>query len=151
MQVILLENVRNLGKLGTTVQVANGYGRNFLIPKGKAIPATKGNLAEFEAQRAELEKAAQTRLNEAQKRSETINNLTLTITARAGDEGKLFGSIGTVEIVRAFTDKGIEVHRDEIRLPNGPLRELGEQAIEIHLHAEVIAQVQISVVSEKTS
>lgn len=149
MQVILLENIRNLGKLGTTVQVANGYGRNFLIPTGKAIPATKMNLEKFEVQRAELEKAAQQRFTDAKARSEKINQLTLTIGAKAGDEGKLFGSIGTIEIVKAFEDKGIEVHRDEIRLPNGPIRMIGEQSIEIHLHADVIAEVQITVVAEK--
>lgn len=151
MQVILLENIRNLGKLGTKVQVANGYGRNFLIPQGKAMPATKLNLEQFEAKRAELESVAQERMRAAQARSETINNLTLTIAARAGDEGKLFGSIGTIEIVRAFEEKGFEVHRDEIRLPNGPLRELGAQSIEIHLHAEVIAEIQVEVVSDSKS
>jgi large subunit ribosomal protein L9 len=149
MDVILLENIRNLGKLGAKVRVANGFGRNFLIPKGKAISATRDNLAKFEAQRAELERASNERLQKAQERSAAINNMVLTITAKAGEEGKLFGSIGTIELVRAFSEKGIELHRDEIRLPNGPLREIGEQTIEVQLHAEVIAQAHVTVVPEK--
>jgi len=149
MEIILLENIRNLGKLGSKVNVAKGFGRNFLIPQGKAISATKGNLAKFEAQRAELEKAAKDRLLRAQEQGTQINNVQLVISARAGDEGKLFGSIGTIEIVEAFKKKGFAVSRQEIRLPSGPLRELGEYMLELQLHAEVVAQVKVIVVPEE--
>lgn len=149
MEVILLENVRNLGKFGSKVNVANGFGRNFLIPQGKAVPATKQNIAQFEAQRAKLEKAAHDRLLAAQERAAEINNLHITIYARSADEGKLYGSIGTIEMAKAFHDKGVNVTRQEIRLPNGPLRELGEYFIELQLHAEVIAKTKVSVVPEE--
>lgn len=149
MEVILLENVRNLGKFGSKVQVANGFGRNFLIPQGKAVPATKNNIAKFEAERSQLEKSAEQRLLAAQERAAEINSLHLTIYARSGDEGKLYGSIGTIELSRAFKDKGIEVSRQEIRLPKGPLRELGEYTLELQLHAEVVAQAKISVVPDE--
>src|SRR5262245_51796884 len=109
MEIILLENIRNLGKFGTKVKVAKGFGRNFLIPQGKALPATKQNIAQFEAQKAKLEKAAQDRLQTAQERVAEINAVHLTIKARSGEEGKLFGSIGTIEIARAFKEQGIEV------------------------------------------
>ena len=149
MQLILLENVRNLGKFGAIVNVAKGFGRNFLIPQGKAVPATKDNRAKFDKERATLEKAAQDRLLAAQDRASCINNVHLTIFARSAEEGKLFGSIGTIELVKAFQSKGIEVVRQEIRLPNGALRELGEYTIELQLHAEVVANVKVSVVSEQ--
>lgn len=149
MDVILLENIRNVGKLGNKVRVANGFGRNYLIPKGKAISATSANLAKFEAQRSDLERAAQDRMRQAQERAEKIDTITLTIAGRAGEEGKLFGSIGTIEIVRAYGEQGVELHRDEIRLPKGPLRELGEHSIEIHLHAEVIAHAHITITPDK--
>jgi large subunit ribosomal protein L9 len=149
MEVILLENVRNLGKFGAKVNVANGFGRNFLIPQGKAVPATKQNIADFEAQRAKLEKAAHDRLLAAQERAAEISSLHLTIRARSAEEGKLFGSIGTIELAKTFKEKGIDVERQEIRLPNGPLRELGEYMIELQLHAEVIAKAKVSVVPEE--
>lgn len=148
MQVILLENIRNLGKFGSKVNVANGYGRNFLIPNGKAVPATKENLASFESKRAELEKASRDRLSKAQERAAEINNIQLKIAMLAGDEGKLYGSIGTIELVKAFKDKSIEVTRQEIRLPNGAIRELGEYEIELQLHAEVVARVKLIVTPE---
>ncbi len=149
MEVILLENVRNLGKFGNKVKVAKGFGRNFLIPQGKAVPATKQNIAQFEAQRSKLEKAAQDRLAAATERAAELSAIRLTIAARSGDEGKLFGSIGTIELVRAFKDKGVDITRQEIKLPNGPLRELGEFVIELQLHAEVIAQTKVTVVPEE--
>lgn len=149
MEVILLENVRNLGKFGTKVNVAKGFGRNFLIPQGKAVPATRENIAKFEAERSNLEHAAQQRIQAAQERAAEINNVRIVIHARSAEEGKLYGSIGTIELVRCFKDKGIEVSRQEIRLPNGPLRELGEYTIELQLHAEVIANVKVSVVPEE--
>lgn len=148
MQVILLENIRNLGKFGSKVTVANGYGRNFLIPNGKAVPATKENLASFESKRADLEKAARDRLSNAQERAAEISNIQLKISMLAGDEGKLYGSIGTIELAKAFKEKGIEVTRQEIRLPNGSIRELGEYEIELQLHAEVIARVKLNVLPE---
>ncbi len=148
MEVILLENIRNLGKFGSKVDVAKGFGRNFLIPQGKAVPATKANLARFEAQRADFEKAAKGRLQAAQERAAELNSVQITIAARAA-EGKLYGSIGTVELVKAFKDKGLQVVRQEIRLPGGPLREIGEYAIELQLHAEVVAVAKVTVVQEE--
>lgn len=149
MEVILLENIRNLGKFGTKVNVANGYGRNFLIPKGKAVPANKENLAQFEARRAELEKAAHDRMSKAEERAAEINNVHLQISMLAGDEGKLYGSIGTIEIVKAFQDKGVEVSRQEIRLPNGAIREIGDFEVEVQLHAEVVAKVRLTIEPQK--
>lgn len=149
MEIILLENVRNLGKFGTKVNVAKGYGRNFLIPQGKAIPATKNNLMKFEADRAELEKAAKERLQGAEERAAEINNLHLTLTAHVGDKGKLFGSIGTIELVKAFSEKGVNVERQEIRLPHGAIREIGDYVIEVQLHAEVVAEAKVSIVAEE--
>lgn len=148
MEVILLENIRNLGKFGNKVDVAKGFGRNFLIPQGKAVPATKDNIAKFEAQRADLEKMAHNKLQAAQERAAEIGSVHITLNARSGDEGKLFGSIGTFELMRAFKDQGIEVVRQEIRLPNGPLREVGEYIIDVQLHAEVVAQAKVSVIPE---
>ncbi len=149
MEVILLENMRNLGKFGAKVNVAKGYGRNFLIPHGKAVPATKENIAKFEAQRTTLEQAAQTRLAQAQERAAEINNIKIVIPARAGEEGKLYGSIGTIELARAFKEKGLPVTRQEIRLPNGPIREMGDFSIELQLHAEVVARAKITIIAEE--
>lgn len=151
MEVILLENVRNLGKFGSKVNVAKGFGRNFLIPQGKAVPATKDNLMRFEADRAELEKAAKERIQAAQDRAAEINQLQMTIEARVGDKGKLFGSIGTIELAKAFKDHGIEVERQEIRLPHGAIREIGDYTIEVQLHAEVIAEAKLSIIAEEES
>ncbi|HKY69857.1 MAG TPA: 50S ribosomal protein L9 [Gammaproteobacteria bacterium] len=149
MEVILLENVRNLGKFASTVRVANGYGRNYLIPQGKAVLATKANKEKFEARRADLEtKAAQT-LQEAKDRASEINAVHITITVRSADEGKLYGSIGTHEIVQAFEEKGIKIARQEVRLPEGPIREIGDFEIEIQLHAEVTATAKLSVIPEQ--
>lgn len=149
MEVILLENVRNLGKFGSKVNVAKGFGRNFLIPQGKAVPATKDNLMKFEAERAQLEKVAKEKLQAAQDRAAEINQLQMTIEARVGDKGKLFGSIGTIELAKVFKDHGIDVERQEIRLPHGAIREIGDYTIEVQLHAEVVAQAKLSIIAEK--
>lgn len=150
MEVILLENIRNLGPFGKMVKVAKGYGRNFLIPQGKAVPATKSNVAMFDARRQELEAAAHDRLSVAQKRGEVLAAVRLNILAKAADEGKLYGSVGTVDLVKAFKDLGHEVTRQEIRLPLGAIREIGEYVIEVHLHAEVVAEVPLTVAPERS-
>jgi len=149
MQVILLENVRNLGELGDSVSVANGYGRNFLLPKGKAVPATKDNLEKFEARRAELEAKAAEILAAATARAEQIAKLKVSITAHCGDEGKLFGSVGTKDIADAVTEAGAAVEKHEVRLPNGALRQIGDFEVEIHLHPEVNATLNLVVVAQE--
>ena len=149
MEVILLESIGNLGGLGDKVSVKAGYGRNFLIPQGKAVPATEANIAEFEARRAELERAAAETLAAAQSRAEAISELQLiTIEANAGEEGKLFGSIGTRDIADAVTAAGCEIDKAEVRLPEGALREVGEYSVAIQLHPEVMTEVAIAVVPE---
>ena len=149
MEVILLENISNLGGLGDKVDVKAGFGRNYLIPQGKSVPATEGNSAEFEARRAELEAAAATALGTAQARAEAINALGLiSIEANAGEEGKLFGSVGTRDIAEAVNAAGVELDKSEVRLPQGALRELGEYEIAIQVHGDVSAMVAIAVVPE---
>jgi large subunit ribosomal protein L9 len=149
MEVILLENISKLGKLGETVNVKAGFGRNFLIPQGKAVHATEGNTAEFEVRRAELEAAADSQLAVAQQRADAINELgLLTITAIAGEEGKLFGSVGTRDISEAIVALGCEVDKSEVRLPDGPMRELGEYEIAIQVHGDVTAMVALAVIAE---
>ena len=149
MEVILLENIGNLGGLGDKVNVKAGYGRNFLIPQGKAVAATAANLVEFEARRAELEVAAAAVLAAAETRAEAINGFgLLTIEANAGEEGKLFGSIGTRDIADALTAAGTEVDKSEVRLPDGALRELGEFEVAIAVHHDVSAMVVVAVVPE---
>ncbi|ROT97959.1 50S ribosomal protein L9 [Marinobacter sp. R17] len=148
MEVILLEKVANLGSLGDKVKVKAGYGRNFLLPFGKAVPATESNVQEFEARRAELEKAAAERLAAAQARAEKLDGAAFTITSKAGDEGKLFGSIGVRDIADAVTAGGTEVEKSEVRMPEGPLRAIGEYDIELQLHTDVEVSVKITVVSE---
>ncbi len=149
MEVILLENIGNLGGLGDKVDVKAGYGRNYLIPQGKAVPATEANTAEFEARRAELEAAAAEALAAAEKRAEALEALeAITIGANAGDEGKLFGSIGTRDIAEALTAAGCEVDKSEVRLPEGVLRELGEFEVDVQVHSRVTATVTIAVVAE---
>ena len=149
MDVILLENIGNLGGLGDKVTVKAGYGRNFLIPQGKAVPATDANIAEFEARRAELERAAAETLAAAQARGESLAALeTITIEANAGEEGKLFGSIGTRDIADAVTAAGVEIDKAEVRLPEGALRETGEYSIAIQLHPEVMADIALAIVPE---
>ncbi|MEP1473086.1 MAG: 50S ribosomal protein L9 [Halieaceae bacterium] len=149
MEVILLENIGNLGALGDKVDVKAGYGRNFLIPHGKAVAATADNLVQFETRRAELEAAAAATLTAAQTRAEGINALGLvSIEANAGEEGKLFGSVGTRDIAEAITAAGCDIDKAEVRLPEGALRELGEYEIAIQVHGDVTAMVAIAVVPE---
>jgi large subunit ribosomal protein L9 len=149
MEVILLDNVGSLGVLGDRVDVKPGYGRNFLIPQGKAVPATQENIEKFEARRAELEAAAAATLDAAQKRGDAIQALeSVQITATAGEEGKLFGSVGTRDIAEALTAAGCDTDKAEVRLPDGVIRELGDYEIMIQLHAEVMATINVSVVAE---
>lgn len=150
MDVILLEKVRNLGNLGDQVRVRAGYGRNFLIPQGKAAIANAANKAQFEARRAELEKAQAGLLAEAKARGEKMAGATVQIVAKAGEEGKLFGSIGTADIAEAMTRAGFPLERAEIHLPAGPLKQVGDFEIPVSLHAEVNLKITVSVVAEKT-
>jgi len=149
MQVILLENIRNLGALGDNVSVANGFGRNFLLPQGKAVPATKDNVEKFEARRAELEKKAADILAAAQERADKIAALNISIEAHSGDEGKLFGSVGTKDIADAITAQGVAIEKHEVRLPNGALRNTGEFEIDVHLHSDVNAVLKLTVVAQE--
>lgn len=150
MDVILLDRVENLGKLGDKVSVRSGYGRNFLIPQGKAVRVTPRALEEFEARRAELEKQAADELTRAEGRKRELDGQRFEIKARAGGEGKLYGSIGTSTVADAITGAGMEVERREVRLPEtGAFRELGEFEIELHLHTDVNASVIIAVVAEE--
>lgn len=148
MEVILLEKVGKLGGLGDKVTVKSGFGRNFLVPYGKAVPANAANVAEFEARRAELEKAAAEKLAAAEARAEQLNEKEVTLTSKAGDEGKLFGSIGVRDISDAVTAAGVEVSKAEVRLPEGPIRAIGEYEIDIQLHSDVTATIKLSVVAE---
>ncbi|MCJ7591206.1 MAG: 50S ribosomal protein L9 [Woeseiaceae bacterium] len=147
MNVILLENVENLGGIGDLVSVKAGFGRNFLLPQRKAALATPENLKQVEARRAELEKAAGEELNAAKTRAKAINGVELVIVANAGTEDKLFGSVGPIDIAEAFAAVQIEVERSEVRMPDGPIHELGEFKIGVHLHSEVNAEVTIRVVA----
>ncbi|WP_462379630.1 50S ribosomal protein L9 [Pseudomonas sp. Marseille-QA0892] len=147
MEVILLEKIANLGNLGDKVNVKAGYGRNYLLPKGKATAATAENVAAFEARRAELEKAAADRKASAETRAAQLSELEVTITATAGDEGKLFGSIGTADIADALTASGVEVAKSEVRLPNGTIRQTGEYDVAVHLHTDVEATVKLVVIA----
>ena len=146
MNVILLENVENLGGIGDLVKVKPGYGRNFLLPQGKAALATPDNMKAIEARRAELEKAAAEELAKAQARAKAINGLQLVIPANAGSEGKLFGSVGPIDIADALAQVQVEVERAEVRMPDGPIHELGEFTIGVHLHSQVNAEVTVRVV-----
>jgi len=148
MEVILLETVDNLGNIGDRVKVRSGYGRNFLLPKGKATLATPENIALFEERRVELERKEAGELGVAQARAEELQKLSLKLVAKAGTEGKLFGSLGTIDIAEACTSAGVPVERSEVRLPDGPIRTLGEHEIEIHLHADVNVAVRIEVISD---
>jgi len=148
MEVILLTKVENLGNLGDKVKVRPGYGRNFLIPQGKATAATEANIKLFEERRAELEKAAAEALAAAEARKAQLEGLTVTISAKAGDEGKLFGSIGTTDIAEAVTNAGVALARQEVRLPQGPIRAVGEYDIQLHLHTDVNATVKVVITGE---
>jgi large subunit ribosomal protein L9 len=149
MDVILLQKVANLGNIGDRVKVRSGYGRNFLLPKGKATLATTDNVARFEARREELEKLAREQLVSAEERAGAMKEFKLTITAKAGTEGKLFGSIGTSDIAEAATKTGFKVERSEVRMPNGPLRMVGEHIVALHLHADVDVPLTVLIVAEE--
>lgn len=149
MEVILLEKVHNLGNLGDQVKVKPGYGRNYLIPNRKAVPATAENIAKVEARRVELERVEAEHLASAKSRAESLAGLSVTIAAKAGTEGRLFGSVGTQDIADAVTGAGIEVAKREVRLPEGPLRQVGEYSIELQLHADVEVAIQVRVVAEE--
>jgi len=149
VEVILLEKIRNLGSLGDKVKVAPGYGRNFLIPQGKATYATAENSKKFEARRAELEKAAAEAIQAAQARQQALAALPVVkISAKAGEEGKLFGSVGTRDIAEAVTKAGVEISKSEVILPTGVLRQVGEYELEIEVHGDVMAMVKVSIVAE---
>lgn len=148
MQVILLQRIVNLGKLGETVDVKPGYGRNFLIPQGKALPATAANIEKFEARRAELEAAEAEELSAAQSRADALTDVNVIMRAKSGDEGKLFGSIGTRDIAEALTNSGLEVDRSEVKLPEGSLRQVGEYNVDIQLHHDVTATILVTILSE---
>ncbi len=148
MQVILLDKVGRLGNVGTQVNVKPGFARNYLFPFGKAVPATETNIAEFNARRAELEAAAAAKLAEAQRRAEVLASVSITLAANAGDEGKLFGSIGTRDIAEALTKAGHAINKAEVRMPAGPLREIGEFEIDIQLHSDVTQAVKVVVIAE---
>ncbi|HGJ5864732.1 MAG TPA: 50S ribosomal protein L9 [Arsenophonus nasoniae] len=149
MEIILLDKVANLGSLGDQVDVKAGYARNFLVPQGKAVPATKKNVEFFEARRAELEAKLADVLAVAKGRAEKINSLaTVTIASKAGDEGKLFGSIGTRDIAQAVTAAGVEVAKSEVRLPNGVLRTVGEHEVHFQVHSDVFAKLNVNIIDE---
>lgn len=148
MEVILLEKIKNLGALGAKVKVKPGYGRNFLIPQGKAVPATEKNVAEFEARRAELERTAAEAHAAAEARAAALAELTVVVAAKAGDEGKLFGSVGTRDIAEAITAAGQAVDKAEVRLPNGAIRSTGDYDVALQLHSDVFATVKVTVVGE---
>ncbi|MGB5628106.1 MAG: 50S ribosomal protein L9 [Woeseiaceae bacterium] len=148
MNVILLESVENLGGIGDLVKVKPGYGRNYLLPQGKAALATEANMKAIEARRAELEKAAAEELAKAKARSKAFEGLEVIIQANAGAEGKLFGSVGPVDVVEALGAVQVEVERAEVRMPDGPIQEIGDFTVGIHLHSEVNAAVLVHVVGE---
>lgn len=148
MQVILLEKLPNLGQLGDVVKVKEGYARNFLLPQGKAKRATPENIAEFEKRRAELEKAQAAQLAEAQSRAGGIDGLTLQITQKAGVDGKLFGSVTNVDIVEALKAQGHEINKAAVRMPEGPIKQVGDSNIKIALHPDVVVSVTVSVLGE---
>ncbi|EOW9287964.1 50S ribosomal protein L9 [Vibrio cholerae] len=149
MQVILLDKIGNLGSLGDTVNVKSGYARNFLIPQGKAVMATKANVAMFESRRAELEAKVAEQLAAAQTRADQVSALeAVVIASKAGDEGKLFGSIGTRDIADAITAAGVKVSKSEVRLPEGALRNVGAYEVSVQLHSEVFATAKVQVVAE---
>lgn len=149
MEVILLEKVYNLGELGDKVNVKPGYGRNYLIPSGKAVSATKENVAKFEERKAELEKQQQEALAAANARAEQLKDVSVSIARKAGGEGKLFGSVSTIDISEAVTATGTELEKHEIRMPEGPIRATGEYEFDVQLHADVMTTIKVVVIEEK--
>ena len=148
MQVILMEKVVNLGNLGDVVKVRDGFARNFLIPQGKAKRATPDNLKAFEARRAELEKAQAESLAKAQERAAKLEGLMVQVTQKAGVDGRLFGSVGNYDIVEALEKQGIDIERSQVRMPQGPLKQVGDYPIQIALHSDVVATITVSVLGE---
>lgn len=148
MEVILLEKIEKLGNIGEQVNVKSGYGRNYLLPQGKATAATAENIAIFEARRAELEAKQAEEVSSAQARVVKLEGLKLSITAKSGVEGKLFGSLGTIDIAEAATNAGVEIERSEVRLPDGPLRAVGEYDVEIHLHTDLNVAIKVHVIGD---
>ena len=148
MEIILLEKIANLGGMGEKVNVKPGYGRNYLIPQGKAAAATETNVAEFEAVRAELEQKAAEGLAAAESRRDQLVDKIITITAKAGEEGKLFGSIGTADITQHLNDSGVSVERHEVRLPTGAFRQIGDYEVDLHLHSDVNVTIKLVITAE---
>ena len=148
MEVILLEKIRSLGELGEQIRVKAGFGRNYLLPQGKAVPATPANIAEFESRRAELEALHADALGQARRRAETLAELEVSITRKAGAEGKLYGSVGSADIAAAVTEAGAQLSKREVRLPDGPFRLVGDYEVDVHLHADVDARLRLHVVAE---
>jgi len=149
MDVILLQKVANLGNIGDRVKVRSGYGRNYLLPGGKATLATPDNVKRFEARREELEKLAREHLSGAEERAAAMKDFKLSITAKAGTEGKLFGSIGTSDVAEALTKAGFKIERSEVRMPNGPLRMVGDHSVGLHLHADIDVPLAVLIVAEE--
>jgi large subunit ribosomal protein L9 len=150
MQIILLDKVVNLGNLGEVVKVKDGYARNFLIPSGRARRATEANKAEFEAKRVELEKAAAAKLAESQKQGEKLGGTTVKLTQKAGVDGRLFGSVTNHDIAQELTKQGFPVVKSQIRMPNGPLKTVGDHPVTIALHTDVAADITVTVYGETT-
>ena len=148
MELILLEKVQKLGDLGDKVKVKPGYGRNYLVPTGKAVPATAANIAEFESRRAELEKAAMAKLSTAEERLGALEGLEIELTANASEEGKLYGSIGPREISDAVTAKGLKLEKSEVIMGEGPIRYTGEHSVLVHLHADVETEIKVTIEAE---
>ena len=149
MQIILLEKVTNLGGLGDVVKVREGYARNFLIPQGKAKRATRDNLAEFEQRRSELEKAQSEQLSAAQERASKLDGLAVQITQKAGVDGKLFGSVTNADVSEALKAQGFDVPKANVRMPQGPLKSVGEHPLKVALHTDVVVTVNVTVVGEQ--
>lgn len=148
MNVILLERVSNLGDLGDEVTVKNGFARNFLIPTGKAVRSTDANRGVFEERRSELETAANAKLSEAEQRALKLDDVAVTIVARAGDEGKLYGSVGTADVAEAVLRLGVEVSKAEVQMPDGVIRMIGEYEVDVQLHADITRTVHVTVIAE---
>lgn len=148
MEVILLEKIANLGNLGDKVSIKGGYGRNYLVPQGKAVAATAEKIKEFEARRAELEKVAMEKQAAAQVRADALNKLKIVITHKVGDEGKLFGSVGTQNIADAMTEAGVKIERHEVRMPEGVIRHVGVYDIDINLHSDIVVTKSIEIAAE---
>jgi large subunit ribosomal protein L9 len=149
MEIILMQKVANLGNIGDKVKVKAGYGRNFLLPQGKATLATPENVAKFEARRAEFEKVAKDELSSAQSRAAKLEGFKLSLTAKAGGEGKLFGSVGNSDIIEGLKKAGHTLERSEVRMPNGPIRQAGEHVVQLHLHTDVNVDLPVVIIGEE--